>query len=57
MLQDAPENQGPIKPIAYGPPASEAMKIQRLFIYPVKSLRPVEVKSAEITNEGLRFDR
>ncbi|QIW98445.1 hypothetical protein AMS68_003963 [Peltaster fructicola] len=33
------------------------MKIQRLFIYPVKSLRPVEVSAAEITNEGLRFDR
>ncbi|KXL42456.1 hypothetical protein M433DRAFT_140162 [Acidomyces richmondensis BFW] len=33
------------------------MKIQRIFIYPVKSLRPVEVTAAEITNEGLRFDR
>ncbi|KAF2765962.1 hypothetical protein EJ03DRAFT_354399 [Teratosphaeria nubilosa] len=33
------------------------MKIHRLFIYPVKSLRPVEVAAAEITNEGLRFDR
>ncbi|GAB7322824.1 hypothetical protein MBLNU13_g05393t1 [Cladosporium sp. NU13] len=33
------------------------MKIQRLFIYPVKSLRPLEVVAAEITNEGLRFDR
>ncbi|KAF2718323.1 hypothetical protein K431DRAFT_306118 [Polychaeton citri CBS 116435] len=33
------------------------MKIQRLFIYPVKSLQPVEVSTAEITNEGLRFDR
>ncbi|KAK4501632.1 hypothetical protein PRZ48_007441 [Zasmidium cellare] len=33
------------------------MKIKRLFIYPVKSLRPVEVNAAEITNEGLRFDR
>ena len=29
----------------------------QLFIYPVKSLRPVEVNAAEITNEGLRFDR
>lgn len=29
----------------------------QLFIYPVKSLRPVEVTAAEITNEGLRFDR
>lgn len=29
----------------------------KIFIYPVKSLRPVEVKAAEITNEGLRFDR
>lgn len=28
-----------------------------MFIYPVKSLRPVEVTAAEITNEGLRFDR
>ncbi|GIZ47490.1 Mitochondrial amidoxime reducing component 2 [Cercospora beticola] len=33
------------------------MKIKRIFIYPVKSLRPVEVNAAEITNEGLRFDR
>ncbi|EMC97335.1 hypothetical protein BAUCODRAFT_448661 [Baudoinia panamericana UAMH 10762] len=33
------------------------MKIQRIFIYPVKSLRPVEVTQTEITNEGLRFDR
>lgn len=29
----------------------------QLFIYPVKSLRPVEVTATEITNEGLRFDR
>ncbi|KAI7684553.1 hypothetical protein KC353_g21141, partial [Hortaea werneckii] len=54
MLQDAPGDQGPVKPIAHGPLESKVMKIQRLFIYPVKSLRPVEVKSAEITNEGLR---
>nr|POE90362.1 mitochondrial amidoxime reducing component 2 [Quercus suber] len=33
------------------------MRIQRIFIYPVKSLRPVEVHTTEITNEGLRFDR
>ncbi|KAK3717270.1 hypothetical protein LTR37_005979 [Vermiconidia calcicola] len=33
------------------------MKVQRIFIYPVKSLGPVEVTAAEITNEGLRFDR
>lgn len=26
-------------------------------MYPVKSLRPVEVKAVELTNEGLRFDR
>jgi len=29
----------------------------QLFIYVVKSLRPVEVEAVEITNEGLRFDR
>lgn len=29
----------------------------QLFLYPVKSLRPVEVKAVELTNEGLRFDR
>lgn len=29
----------------------------QIFIYPIKSLGPVEVKAAEITNEGLRFDR
>ncbi|RMZ85454.1 hypothetical protein DV737_g832, partial [Chaetothyriales sp. CBS 132003] len=34
-----------------------APAVQRLFIYPVKSLRPVEVDSIELTNEGLRFDR
>ncbi|KAM0462829.1 hypothetical protein ACHAPV_003654 [Trichoderma viride] len=33
------------------------MKIQRLFIYPVKSLLPIEVQIAEITSEGFRFDR
>ncbi|KAH9884844.1 hypothetical protein F4778DRAFT_761910 [Xylariomycetidae sp. FL2044] len=33
------------------------MRIQRLFIYPVKSILPVEVSIAEITNEGFRFDR
>ncbi|KAM0265227.1 hypothetical protein ACHAQJ_000381 [Trichoderma viride] len=33
------------------------MKIQRLFIYPVKSLLPIEVSIAEITSEGFRFDR
>ena len=34
-----------------------SLDIQRLFLYPVKSLRPVEVKAVELTNEGLRFDR
>ncbi|ETN44284.1 uncharacterized protein HMPREF1541_10464 [Cyphellophora europaea CBS 101466] len=34
-----------------------ALSVQRLFLYPVKSLRPVEVKAVELTNEGLRFDR
>ncbi len=34
-----------------------SLTVQRLFIYPVKSLRPVEVDSVELTNEGLRFDR
>ncbi|KAK5166252.1 uncharacterized protein LTR77_008513 [Saxophila tyrrhenica] len=33
------------------------MKIQRIFVYPIKSLGPVELAAAEITNEGLRFDR
>ncbi|CAG9961976.1 unnamed protein product, partial [Clonostachys byssicola] len=28
-----------------------------LFLYPVKSLLPVEVSYAELTSEGLRFDR
>lgn len=32
-------------------------RICQIFIYPVKSLGPVEVTAAEITNEGLRFDR
>jgi uncharacterized protein len=26
-------------------------------LYPIKSLRPVEVEAVELTNEGLRFDR
>ncbi|KAF2484491.1 hypothetical protein BDY17DRAFT_249543 [Neohortaea acidophila] len=30
---------------------------RKLFIYPIKSLGPVEVTTAEVTNEGLRFDR
>lgn len=30
---------------------------RQLFIYPIKSLGPVEVTTAEVTNEGLRFDR
>ena len=29
----------------------------QLFIYPIKSLLPVEVAFAEVTNEGFRFDR
>ena len=29
----------------------------QLFIYPIKSLGPIEVTATEITNEGLRFDR
>ncbi|KAK2471084.1 hypothetical protein H9L39_17315 [Fusarium oxysporum f. sp. albedinis] len=33
------------------------MEIQRLFIYPIKSLLPVEVTYAEVTSEGFRFDR
>ncbi|KAK4942737.1 hypothetical protein LTR10_017497 [Elasticomyces elasticus] len=33
------------------------MHIQRLFIYPIKSLLPVEVSSAEITSTGFRHDR
>lgn len=34
-----------------------AFAIQRLFIYPIKSLPPVEVSTITLTNEGLRFDR
>ena len=33
------------------------MIVSQIFIYPVKSLGPVEVTASEITNEGLRFDR
>ncbi|KIW35260.1 hypothetical protein, variant [Cladophialophora immunda] len=33
------------------------MHIQRLFIYPIKSLLPVEVTEAEITSTGLNYDR
>ncbi|KIX10451.1 uncharacterized protein Z518_01534 [Rhinocladiella mackenziei CBS 650.93] len=33
------------------------MLILQLFIYPVKSLPPVQVSSVELTNEGIRFDR
>ncbi|KAH6981408.1 hypothetical protein EDB80DRAFT_757274 [Ilyonectria destructans] len=33
------------------------MHIQRLFIYPIKSILPVEVTFAEVTSEGFRFDR
>ncbi|RQM08046.1 hypothetical protein DH86_00001382 [Scytalidium sp. 3C] len=31
--------------------------MKKLFIYPVKSLLPVELSAVELTNEGLRFDR
>lgn len=34
-----------------------SIRVQRLFIYPVKSLKPVELQTVELTNEGLRFDR
>lgn len=37
--------------------SGDTADISKLFIYPVKSLRPLEVTAAEITNEGLRFDR
>jgi uncharacterized protein len=30
---------------------------EQLFIYPIKSLLPVELSMAEITSEGFRFDR
>lgn len=33
------------------------MKIQQLFLYPVKSLRGIAVVSAELTPQGLRYDR
>ncbi|EXJ70352.1 uncharacterized protein A1O5_06420 [Cladophialophora psammophila CBS 110553] len=33
------------------------MRIQRLFIYPIKSLLPVELAEAEITSTGLKYDR
>ena len=33
------------------------LTLTQLFIYPVKSLPPVQVSSVELTNEGLRFDR
>ncbi|KAK3192502.1 hypothetical protein K4F52_001301 [Lecanicillium sp. MT-2017a] len=36
---------------------STEMKIRRLFIYPIKSMLPVEVSMAEITSAGFRFDR
>ena len=36
---------------------SSKMKIRRLFIYPIKSMLPVEVSMAEITSAGFRFDR
>ncbi|KEF61580.1 uncharacterized protein A1O9_03148 [Exophiala aquamarina CBS 119918] len=40
------------------PPCTRSRLTQtQLFIYPVKSLPPVEVSSVELTNEGLRFDR
>lgn len=29
----------------------------QLFIYPIKSLRPIEVQRVELTDHGLRFDR
>lgn len=31
--------------------------VTQLFIYPIKSLRPIEVQTVELTDHGLRFDR
>lgn len=39
------------------PANNTGLRIQRLFIYPIKSLKPIEVQQVELTNEGLRFDR
>ena len=39
------------------PPRRTCAYHPQLFIYPVKSLLPVEVPYAEITSEGFRFDR
>lgn len=36
---------------------THANSFHKLFIYPVKSLLPIEVSIAEITSEGFRFDR
>lgn len=33
------------------------MKVSQLFVYPIKSLGGVSLKSAEITDRGLKFDR
>ncbi|KAI1083400.1 MOSC domain-containing protein [Whalleya microplaca] len=33
------------------------MKITELYIYPIKSLRPVSVRTAQLRREGLRHDR
>ncbi|KAJ9608808.1 hypothetical protein H2200_006579 [Cladophialophora chaetospira] len=33
------------------------MHIQRLFIFPIKSLLPVEVEEAEVTHTGFKYDR
>ena len=40
-----------------GSSTGRPIRVQRLFIYPVKSLKPVELETVELTNEGLRFDR
>nr|POF27650.1 uncharacterized protein ycbx [Quercus suber] len=37
--------------------ATSSMKIEKIYVYPIKSFRATELDSAALTKHGLRFDR
>ena len=37
--------------------SKQSFSVQRVFIYPIKSCQPFEVRSAKITKHGLEHDR
>lgn len=33
------------------------VEVRELFVYPVKSCQPIALREAELTRQGLKFDR